>query len=62
MPDASCGVVVLAAKGLGLLRVGSNVAAQLPRQIGDRRKDIRRQHVPLDLLEPQLDLIQPRGT
>ena len=61
MPDASCRVVVLPAKGLGLLRLGLDVAAQRASQVGDRGEDTPRQHVPPDLREPQVDLIQARG-
>ena len=43
-----------------MLRVGFDVAPQLAGQIGRRREDAARQHVPLHLREPQLHLIQPR--
>jgi len=38
----------------------TDVSSDLPREISDRGKDASREQVPLDLGEPQFDLIQPR--
>lgn len=45
----------------GVAVVESNVAHDLPSQVCDRLKDASRDHIPLYLREPQLDLIQPRA-
>ena len=48
------------AEGSRTLRVGVDVPPQFARQIRRRREDAARQHIPLNLREPQLNLIQPR--
>ena len=53
-------VSIAPANRLRRLVVMTDVSSDLPREISDRGKDASREQVPLDLGEPQFDLIQPR--
>ena len=52
-------VAVLPANALRRLVVVADIATNLPREVGDGRKDAAREEIPFNLREPQLDLVEP---